>query len=136
MRSFYVPHARVTLYTGDTLVTKQSHKDECDIHRILKQYRRTGIITHVQSARPTYGDLPDVQDYQTSMNTIIEAQDAFSALPAAVRDHWKNDPALFLAAFSDDKQRDKLVEFGFIKPSPADQAEREASSPPDASAGA
>lgn len=115
---FYRPHNRVTLSTGDTLMTKQSHKDECDIHRILRQYQRTGIITHVQSARPQYTDLPDSSDYQTAMNILLEANETFAALPSAVRDYFKNDPAQFLAAFQDGNQADKLREFGLLKPKP------------------
>lgn len=112
---FYRPHARVALDCGTELITKQSHKGECDIHTILKQYQRTGIITHVQSARPSYLDLPDVCDYQESLAILDEAQAAFDALPSAVRSHFSNDPAAFLAAFSDPAQTDQLREFGLLK---------------------
>lgn len=105
---------RVTLDTGEELITKQSHKDECDIHNILGQYKKTGIITHVQSARPQYTDLPSDMDYQSSLNTLMQAEQAFAELPATVRDHFHNDPGEFLAAFSDEKQEDKLREFGLI----------------------
>lgn len=113
---------RVQVDTGDQLITKQSHKDECDIHRILKQYQRTGILAHVQKARPQFIDLPDSVDYQAALNTIIEAQDTFSALPSIVRDYFANDPARFLAAFSDEKQADKLREFGLLNPKAPDPA--------------
>jgi phage internal scaffolding protein len=97
-------------------MTKQSFKDECDIHKILKQYQRTGVINHIANARPTYMDLPDTMDYQASMNTIIYADEAFATLPSSVRDHFGNDPARFLAAFSDIKQRDYLIQLGLYKP--------------------
>lgn len=113
---FYRKHNRVTLDCGSEQITKQSHKAECDIHNILKQYQRTGIITHVQSARPLYTDLPDSLDYQQSLNTIMAAEQAFFALPAKVRDHFRNDPAAFLAAFSDPSQESFLREHGFLKP--------------------
>lgn len=117
------PHRRrVAFNSGDTMVTKQSHKDECDIHRILRQYQRTGILAHVQTARPQYIDLPDPIDYQTAMNTMIQAQDAFAALPSAVRDYFANDPARFLAAFEDKAQADKLREFGLLQPKPPEPA--------------
>lgn len=115
LRCFYRPHARVALDCGDELITKQSSKAECDIHNILKQYQRTGIITHVQSARPTYEDLPDSMDYQQALNTIMEADEAFFNLPAKVRDHFKNDPALLLAAFGDPSQRQALTDFGLLQ---------------------
>lgn len=118
---FHRARIRVSQAGGGELVTKQSHKAECDIHNILGQYRRTGIITHVQAARPTYADLPDGLDFQASMNLILQAQETFAALPAKVRDHFKNDPGVFLAAFQDPAQDDVLRSFGLLK-------EKEASS--------
>lgn len=101
--------------------TKQSHKAECDIHNILGQYRRTGIITHVAAMRPTYEDLPAGVDFQQAMNTILEAQAVFQDLPAKVREHFRNDPALFLGAFQDEKQHDTLREYGLLKAKAAPQ---------------
>lgn len=121
---------RVALDCGDQLITKQSHKEECDIYNILKQYNRTGIITHVQNARPSYQDLPSDVDYQSAMNTLLAADAAFAALPAKVRDHFDNDPAAFLAAFSDKSQEAKLREFGLLRPLPADAAVAGADAPP------
>lgn len=117
--NFYVPHKRVTLNTGDVMVTKQSHKDECDINRILKQFQRTGIITHVQNARPTYEDLPSDVDFQESLNTILTAEEAFSGLPSKVRAHFNNNPAELLAALNDPAQADQLRDFGILNPLPA-----------------
>ncbi|WNK13446.1 MAG: internal scaffolding protein [Microvirus sp.] len=113
---FYREHSRYTFNSGDEQITKQSHKAECDINTILKQYQRTGIITHVQSARPQYTDLPDVLDYQSSLNLLLEADEAFASLPAKVRDHFNNSPAGFLAAFADPSQADTLRQFGLLKP--------------------
>lgn len=111
---FYRKHKRVFAPVGTRSRTKQSHKDECDINNILRQYQRTGIITHVRNARGTYEDLPSGVDFQAAMNTILEAEAAFENLPAAVRDHFANDPQRFLAAFQDEKQRPALEEFGLI----------------------
>lgn len=106
---------RVSISCGDEQITKQSHKDECDIHTILRQYQRTGIITHVQSARPEYTDLPSDVDFQSALHTLMQAETAFAALPAAVRAHFDNDPARFLSAFSDPSQDAKLREFGLLR---------------------
>lgn len=119
--SFYRPHQRVTLDCGSEAMTKQSHKAECDIHNILRQYQRTGIINHINSKQPLFTDLPSNLDYQSALNDLLSAQAAFAALPASVRDHFRNDPRLFLAAFSDPAQADTLREFGFLNPKPAAQ---------------
>lgn len=119
--AFYRPHQRVIAPHSDEMMTKQSFKAECDINTILRQYSKTGVITHVQNARPSYTDLPDSLDYQQSMNTLIVADQAFAGLPASVRARFGNDPAAFLQALSDPDQRDYLTEVGvFRAPEPAD----------------
>lgn len=120
---FYREHDRVVKDCGSEMITKQSHKDECDIHQILRQFQRTGIITHVQSARPSYEDLPDAVDFQQALQVLDEARESFAGLPSIVRDYFANDPGRFLAAFQDESQRSKLEEFGLVqKQSPASPA--------------
>lgn len=111
---------RVVFDCGDRLITKQSHRDECDIHNILRQYSRTGVINHINARQGQFMDLPDLGDYQAAMNTLIEAQNSFAALPAAVRDHFQNDPGRFLDAFTDSSQADYLRSVGLLKPAQAD----------------
>lgn len=114
---------RVALDCGDEQMTKQSHKDECDIHNILAQYQRTGIMTHINERQATYEDLPDQVDYQQALHTVMAAEAAFAELPSKVRDHFDNDPARFLAAFGDPTAADKLREFGLLNPLPEKPAE-------------
>lgn len=117
---FYHPHRRrVSLDTGDVTVTKQNHKDECDIHNILRQYSRTGVIEHIAKGKASFGELPDALDYQEALNIQLQAADAFQQLPASVRDSFRNDPGLFLAAFADPSQEARLRDLGLLKPKPA-----------------
>lgn len=113
----YLHRVRVHPEMSDEMVTKQSSKDECDIYKILQQYQRTGILTHVTPHQPRYEALPEVEDYQAALNQVMEAEAAFLTLPAAVRDEYGNDPRIFLAALTDPAQRDRLMEIGvFQKP--------------------
>lgn len=113
---FYREHKRLTFNTGDRMITKQSHKNECDIHNILKQYQKTGIINHISKNQPQYINLPDPIDYQQAIHTVMEAEDAFASLPSAVRDHFNNDPEAFLRAFTDKSKESFLREHGLLKP--------------------
>lgn len=115
IKTLYIPHERVTTPVGDRSLTIQSAAAECDINNILSQYRRTGIVTHVTQARPSYEDLPDAIDYQASMNTLMEAQSAFAGLPAKVRDHYGNDPLRLLQALADPREHSQLREFGILR---------------------
>lgn len=40
--------------------THQSFADECDIDQILGQFARTGVINHLNPAKPQYGEVPDL----------------------------------------------------------------------------
>jgi len=129
--SFYRPHKREdTWYTGEVTnpetgevtkppsMTKQSFAAECDINNILKQYKKTGIISHInaQAARGTYQDLPDDVDYQSALNLIINAENAFATLPSGVRDRFGNDPAEFMAFMADPKNAEEIVQLGLATP--------------------
>lgn len=126
-RSFYYPHERSdTWYTGETVdpvtgevtvlpsMTKQSFVAECDINNILKQYKRSGIISHInaKAAQGSYQDLPDQVDYQEALNTVIRAEASFETLPSSVRDRFGNDPAKFLEFLQDPKNQDEAIALG------------------------
>lgn len=100
-------------------MTKQSFKSECDINNILSQYKRTGVISHISARSPQYMELPDEIDYQSAMNTLNAADQAFADLPAVVRRFFDNDPAAFLAALTNPDMKDKLTELGVFNPKPA-----------------
>lgn len=101
---------------GGRLITKQSHKMECDMYSILNQFNRTGIITHINERKGQFVNLPDGLDFLQAQITLAEGREAFAALPAAVRDYFHNDPSAFLSAFADKDQHAKLREFGLMEP--------------------
>lgn len=125
---FYRPHPRVSLDCGDHLITKQSHKAECDIHNILRQYQRTGILEHVARGQQAFIELPDALDYQASLHVIANAQAAFAALPSTVRDHFSNSPELFLSAFTDPTQHSTLADLGLLTTPPTSSSSTTTSS--------
>lgn len=112
---FFRKHERVFAPHEDVMVTKQSAKAECDIHNILSQYRRTGILAHVARAQAQFLDLPEVEDFQDALHQVERAKEAFAALPSAVRDRFGNDPGRFLAALSDPAERPFLEEVGVFR---------------------
>jgi phage internal scaffolding protein len=92
--------------------TEQHHKSECDIDTIIRKYDKTGLITHVNSAVAQYGDFTDVNEYQVSLNMVIDAQNAFNELPSAIRKKFGNDPGEFFEFATDPDNYDELVKLG------------------------
>lgn len=97
--------------------TEQAHAADCDINVILRKYDKTGLITHVNTAAAQYGDFTEVNEYQESLNMVMQAREAFDALPADVRKEFNNDPGSFFEFATDPKNNERMVELGLaVKP--------------------
>jgi phage internal scaffolding protein len=117
-RTAYAPHERSQLHfvdpDGEPLLgrCKQSHKDQCDINRIIKNHDRNGLLDHVNTAVANYGDYTEVNEYQVNLNMIKDAQASFDELPAHVRKRFVNDPGAFFEFASNPDNLDSMVEMG------------------------
>lgn len=102
----------------------QSYREECDINNIMGEVERSGAAQWLATREGTFEDVTGV-DFQSAMDTIVRAQEAFDDLPATVRDRFANDPARFLDFVHDPKSERELVEMGLAKaraPVPAPEA--------------
>lgn len=75
--------------------TKQEYKQESDVNFIIKRYQATGMFPQARG-QALYQDVSQIPDYKACRDTVIEAQEHFNSLPAAVRSKFKNDPAEML----------------------------------------
>lgn len=108
------PSRHVLDCTGDPGLTKQSFKDECDINNLMAQYRATGDFTHVARTSPQYGDYSNVEDYQTAVNIVKEANQQFLELSAEARLACDNDPNIFMEMVSNPDKRDLCLHLGLL----------------------
>lgn len=96
-------------------LTKQSFVNECDINTIVRRFNVTGELP--QGIRmPSYGDFSQVNDFQTAMNAIAQAREAFDAMPADIRTQFRNDPAEFVDFCSKEENREAAVRMGLVPP--------------------
>ncbi len=102
------------LICDDPSLAQQQFRAECDINNILKQFNVTGELP-VGSVQPQYGDFSGITDYQSALNAVIAAQDAFLALPAQLRAKFDNDPALFVEFASDEANKDEMKALGLLR---------------------
>lgn len=94
---------------------EQSHRDECDINKIMARYHRSGLLPG-RGEPGYYGDFTAVDDYQDAVERVFAADRAFMELPSAVRKRFANDPSELLAFLADEGNRDEAVELGIIPP--------------------
>jgi phage internal scaffolding protein len=116
IRTAYGPKLVVEIFTPpDAVGAKQSFKDECDINVLMARYLQTGLIDFVEEHEPQYGDCTGVPgDFQTAMNTVIQAETMFADMPAKLRARFENDPGKFLDFVQTDANRKEALELGLI----------------------
>ena len=118
IKKAYEPHERVQLKCLDESRTKQAMRDECDVNKIMQQYEKNGLIEHVNKYQGSYADVADAPGYLEGMNTVIRANEMFDSLPSSVRNHFDNDPAIFLAFADDPANHAEMVSMGLRKEAP------------------
>lgn len=101
-----------TKFEGETM-TKGSFKDSLDINRIMARYRKTGQLPPGRQGR--FEDLGPPIDYQEAVQTVLDANQAFMDLPAAVRDRFGNDPTQILYFLADEQNRPEAERMGLVK---------------------
>jgi len=109
---------RLQLSFPDDGRTHQHFQDETDINNIMSKFAKTGELpTHVNRVQGAYGDFSTVQDYQLHLDQVMAANDAFMALPAALRRRFDNDPSHLVSFLADSKNRDEAIALGLVEPS-------------------
>lgn len=112
--SAYSPKLRVTLETGPGL-TKQSHRDECDINVIMKRYEKSGVMPDFGGREGRYLDCTGIE-FREAMDILAKGKSVFHELPAHVRARFENDPAKMLDFVHDEANREEALAMGLLKP--------------------
>lgn len=74
----------------------------------MAKFDKTGLLDHVNKFQGNYGDAMGVQDYHSSLNQVLAAQEAFHTLPAKIRSKFFNDPGQFMAYMDNPKNAEEL----------------------------
>lgn len=97
--------------------TQQHFAKECDINEIVRRFGLTGELPE-NVRMPVSGDFTGVVDFQSAMQMVVEAKDAFMQFPAEIRAEFDNDPQKMIAFLEDGRNRDKAIEMGLIAKPP------------------
>lgn len=102
---------RLIVNTG-TGLTKQSFAGEVDINKIIAAFERTGMVTHLNSKEPFYGDVSDLVGYQECLDKVNEADALFMGMDARVRERFANDPAKMVEFLADPANLPEAITLG------------------------
>jgi len=105
-----------TMPIGNSKTQIQFQK-QCDVNNIIAKYKKTGSITHVRNVQEgVYADLSKLPDYQEALNTVIQANVTFEAMPAHIRNRFQNSPQKLLEFLGDNQNKDEAIKLGLINP--------------------
>ena len=109
----------VSVETGlcceDESKTQQQFADETDINTIVRRFGLTGQLPD-NVTMPQYADYEGVFDFQTAMNTMMEAERSFMQLPADVRARFENSPQKLLEFCENSANIDEARKWGLVPP--------------------
>lgn len=86
-----VMRAATAVDTGTETLVQQHFREEVDINVIVRRFGLTGQLPKF-SAAGMYGDFSGISDFDTAVERVERTRGAFMALPAEVRDRFRNDP--------------------------------------------
>lgn len=97
----------------DPSLALQSQAEEADINTIVRRFGLTGQLP-VGLRVPKFADFEGIFDFQTAMNVVRTAEEAFMQLPATVRSRFHNDPQELVAFVSDAANRAEAEKLGLL----------------------
>nr|WAE43800.1 MAG: internal scaffolding protein [Microviridae sp.] len=103
------------LRCDDPSLTVQADLEPSDINVILKRFGITGQLPSGVRV-PQYGDFTGVFDFQSAVNVVALANEAFDSMPAEIRSRFSNDPAKFLDFVHDEANRLEAEKLGIVMP--------------------
>lgn len=105
---------------GEKSPVQQQFEEQSNINNIMKKYHATGMITHLNRKQGQYADMTQVKDYATSLQTVIDAQNAFMTLDSSIRKRFQNNPQELINFLKNPKNKDEAIALGIVnKPSNA-----------------
>lgn len=127
--SEFIPPFLRTAYNYDTMAASNESALVCkdpslavqadlipsDINTILRNFGVTGKLP-MTSRLPTFGDFTGIFDFQSAINAVNDAQDAFDTLDADLRYRFHNDPQEFVSFCSDEANRLEAEKLGLVMP--------------------
>lgn len=91
----------------------QAFAEECDINEIVRRFGLTGQLPQNYSM-PVSGDFTGITDFQSAMEMVAKAREAFAELPGEMRARFENDPQRLMRFLEDEKNREEAIELGLV----------------------
>ncbi|AZL82882.1 internal scaffolding protein [Apis mellifera associated microvirus 26] len=127
------PNGSVRVVTSNTEPSKTdpSWAKDTDVNLIIQKWSKTGTNPHPSRTQGVYADISEITDLMGAQEVVQKAADMFGALPALVRDRFRNDPVEMVTFLNDPRNHEEAVKLGILekKSPPASPAKEESAKP-------
>lgn len=96
-------------------LTQQDLVGLTNINHIMARHKQTGLIDHINTAIPTYGDYTQINEFQESLEVVRNAQEQFMQVPADIRREFDNDAGKFFEFVTNPENIDQMVDMGLAE---------------------
>lgn len=127
-RTAYSSQPRKPFEPSGESKTQQHHVELVKVQNLIKQYDRSGVLTHVAQGVAHYGDYSKVNEYQQYLDFVNAANSLFAELPSNIREKFGNDPGQFFEYATDPKNKGDMEEMGLF-PKPQEISKEKPKSP-------
>lgn len=105
------------LFCTDPTLAQQQFAEEVDINTIVERFGLTGQLP-VDQRVPINAEFLDIMDYRSALDQLREADEAFMAFPANIRERFSNDAGKFVDFVSDPANLQQCRDWGIANPAP------------------
>jgi len=100
--------------------TQQQYKESVDINNIIKKYKVTGELSHLNRKQGVYLDSANLPSYQEALNMVISANDQFAQLPSQIRKQFNNNPQEMISFLDNPQNDEEAIRLGLKVPAQQD----------------
>lgn len=105
-----------TTVNNEPSMTKPSFEMDTDINILVRRFNLDGATPIEGAFDPRfYGDITNAPDLRTVLDNVRIAEERFQALPAALREQFRNSSAELWAFLNNPANNAKAVQLGLLK---------------------
>ena len=104
-------------------LTQQHFEKECNINSIVGKYQKTGVLPTAMIRDVQFGEVgPDLLN---ALSKVRAAEEQFLKMPSTIREHFQNNPEIFMRFLCDKDNYSKAVKLGIVEERKVEKTEKD-----------
>lgn len=105
---------QIRTHNVDPSLTDPQWSEESDINYIMQKFQKTGQLTWLSKNQGVYADVSEIPNLLDASIIVRDSQLKFDALPAEVREKFKNNPQNMIDYLQEPRNYEEAVQLGLL----------------------